>query len=34
MPEISTLDFVLFFIFVISAVVDTNYEFICFKILL
>ena len=32
MPEISTLDFVLFFIFVTFAVVDMNYEFICFKI--
>ena len=32
MPELSTLDFVLFFIFVIFAVVDMNYEFICFKI--
>ena len=32
MPEISTLDFVLFFIFVILAVVDMNYEFIFLKI--
>ena len=32
MPKISTLDFVLFFIFVIFAVVDMNCEFICFKI--
>ena len=30
--KISTLDFVLFFIFVIFAVVDMNCEFICFKI--
>ena len=34
MPEISTKDFVLFFIFVIFAVVDMNYEFIGFKIFL
>ena len=34
MPEISTLDFVLFFIFVIFAAVDMNYEFIGFKIFL
>ena len=32
MPETSTLDFVLFFIFVIFAVVDMNYEFTGFKI--
>ena len=28
MPEINTLDFVLFFILVIFAIVDMNYEFI------
>ena len=32
MLEISTVDFVLFFIFVIFAIADMNYEFICFKI--
>ena len=32
MPEISTLDSVLFFIFVVFAAVDMNYEFICFSI--
>ena len=32
MPEIRTLDFVLFFVFVIYAVVDMNYEFISFKV--
>ena len=32
MPEIIDLDFALFFIFVILALVDMNYEFICFKI--
>ena len=34
MLEISTVDFVLFFIFVIFAIADMNYEFICFKIFL
>ena len=33
MLEMSALDFILFFIFVIFAVVDMNYDFICFKIL-
>ena len=31
MPEISTLDIILFFIFVIFAVVDMNYGFFFFK---